>query len=1066
MPTSRVSLGFHIAQGDALHMAAARAAGGRFVVLVFNWDDIEPAPGYVYWEAPDAALRAAEFYDLEIIARLDQPPAWARDEEGPVPWRLDAYASFVRRVVERYGDRLGGVIIWNEPNLNVEWDHRSPDAAAYVELLKAGYEAVKAVDPDLTVLMGGLASTEGEGDWAINDLDYLESLYAAGAKPYFDVLTAHAYGFGRPPDDPPGKYRPNFRRPELYREIMAANGDDDKPIWVTEMGWLTWATDPKHDWQVVTSEQQADYIQGAIHYAEANYPWLERLTLWQLNSQGDVYGYPLWQGPEQMTPAYEALVAHCEQYRSDCRTPPVATPSATVSILAPDAIIRLGDRDILHPHWVHLYRGTGEASLAWQGEFFLAPEQAGQPFELLVETMQVNQATNRLLINGVEAAHLRPRVPPNLTSTWVTQRFSLPAEILRPGLNTMGIEAGPRDPAHQHNHRRWDNFQFRHLRLVPAQGIPPSSLGEWQAQPAPGSWNEISRLRPGPEGRLWLTGTRPGELWSGERDAQIETISLVNEAGNHPELVFNDILPLADGALTATDRGLLWRPAGRQAWQSVAEAPAGYAYTVIPYQGRFYAGFEGKGLWVADHPAGPWQTDPLTATSVIDLVVDGERLLATTEAGIFMRPSPNAAWEPFPLPGIPEADFDLTVEDPKDHLKPRLYPNQPAGLVVRHQNRVWGQEGDAWTLVGPDELQGRIYSVWGCCQPGMLLGTNRAGVWQLTEANGWQRLDGDTFEALGLTELMKIGGIFYATNGVGLFISLDGVTWWRAGGLPSSLTDLLVDPSDPQRWLAGTPTGVYRSQDGGQTWEAISPPWPIWDLAFGPTGRLFLARSNGLAWSDEVGGAEVAWQASQGLEQVFFFRVKPHPVEANLVWGGSWGNNVAASLDGGQTVKPIHNGLETLSVLDLIWHATPGQVTVGTIEGLYRTDDGGQSWFRLPGPLTHQTIHSLLQSDDGAIWAGASNGLWVSRDYGVTWEMAKGMPPATVLRLGKLVTPEGAQWLWAGTERAGLWFSRDGGASWLFGGLAGQSVYALFFDPVQPERLVAATDRGIFVTEE
>ncbi len=107
-----------------------------------------------------------------------------------------------------------------------------------------------------------------------------------------------------------------------------------------------------------------------------------------------------------------------------------------------------------------------------------------------------------------------------------------------------------------------------------------------------------------------------------------------------------------------------------------------------------------------------------------------------------------------------------------------------------------------------------------------------------------------------------------------------------------------------------------------------------------------------------------------------------------------------------------------------------------------------------------------MQSDDGAIWAGASNGLWVSRDYGVTWETAQGIPPATVLRLGKLVTPEGEQWLWAGTEKAGVWFSRDGGATWLFGGLAEQSVYALFFDPGQPERLIAATDKGIVAKKE
>ena len=60
-----LNFGFHVAQGDAEHMAAARAAGATFVVRVFKWADIEPVPGYRYWEAPDAALRAAQYHELE-----------------------------------------------------------------------------------------------------------------------------------------------------------------------------------------------------------------------------------------------------------------------------------------------------------------------------------------------------------------------------------------------------------------------------------------------------------------------------------------------------------------------------------------------------------------------------------------------------------------------------------------------------------------------------------------------------------------------------------------------------------------------------------------------------------------------------------------------------------------------------------------------------------------------------------------------------------------------------------------------------------------------------------------
>ncbi len=305
--------------------------------------------------------------------------------------------------------------------------------------------------------------------------------------------------------------------------------------------------------------------------------------------------------------------------------------------------------------------------------------------------------------------------------------------------------------------------------------------------------------------------------------------------------------------------------------------------------------------------------------------------------------------------------------------------------------------------------------------------------------------------------------MFSSVKSVGLFFSDDGGrTWQGAEGLPPTTGDLLVDPANPARWLAGTPVGVYGSPDGGRSWQAVGPPRVVWDMAFGPQGRLFVGRRNGLAWADELSASPIPWHIADGMEQVYFLSVNPHPVEPGLVWTGTWGNNIGVSEDGGQSIEPLHNGLETLSGLDLIWHPTPGQVTLATIEGLYRTDDGGGSWFKLPGPLVHQTVYSLLQGEDGAIWAGAADGLWVSRDYGVTWSRAGGLPAVTVLRLGT-VGPEGR--LWAGTERGGLWLQGQAG-EWQFAGLAGLSVYNLFGDPLQPGQWVAATDGGVFAAAE
>lgn len=1088
-----IPLGFHLAQGDSQHFEAARAAGAEFAVVVFSWANIEPEPGYHYWSDTDAVLSAAEYYGLAVIARLDQPPPWAiRPGQNP-PFDADAYAAFAGSVAQRYGSRLAGVILWNEPNLSLEWNNQPPDAAGYVALLKPAYTTIKLVTPGLPVALAAPASTEGEGDWAVNDLDYLQALYAAGARDYFDVLTAHPYGFGRPPADAPAKYRPNFRRLELYRDLMIANGDAAKSVWITEAGWLTETDDPKSQWQLVSPQTQAEYILGALDYAQAHYyPWLKRLALWQLNAQGDDYGFNLWNGPDAPSPAYGALVESCPT-RSDVCDPstpavPVALIRSPLFILAPDSIIRLGDRDTLHPHWVHLYRN---GSLSWSGEFFVSEQEASLPYNLLLETMQVTQPDNRLLLNGQEVARLAQRPRPDITSTWVTQKFILPPDALRPGPNTLTLAVGPRNPLRQYNTARFENVQIRHARLELAEAAPKPLFEDWQPRPSPGGWSETARLRPNPDGNLWLTGNRPGQLW---QLTPTPPFSLTAQAGNRPDTTFTDLLSLPAAQLAATNEGLLWRRAAAAPWQPVT-APAAHAYAVAQFDGRLWAGFEGEGLWSSPTITGPWTRAPLTAATVIDLLpAPNGPLFAAAPEAIFVTEGISSTWQALPLPGLTPAELIDNGEFYGDKMRPRLTLGGDGSLLVRNDDRLWLAESSQqsafsgqpsaisqtvlvtgtipltirnsqftihnWRPFGPEDLAGRLYSVTDCCGPGTIIGTNKEGVWRLDGTGAWQRLDDGAFSVTDATELWRSGDTLLAAGETGLFASTDGgETWQLALGLPTPVSDLLVDPAEPSRWVAGTPTGVYLSRDAGDTWQSVSPPWTVWDLAFGPTGRLFAARSNGLAFVDDLSGDEISWRESDDMSRVFFLRVRPNPGQPEQVWSGTWGNNIAASDDGGASVRPLHHGLETLSGLDLLWHATPGQVTLATIEGLYRTDDGGQSWFKLPGPLENQTVHSLLQTEDGIIWAGAADGLWRSADFGVNWQRVESAPAAAVVRLGRLDAPEG--WLWAGAEGAGLWLSRDGGQTWEFGGLAERTVYNLLLNPARTGELVAATDVGI-----
>ena len=69
----------------------------------------------------------------------------------------------------------------------------------YVALLKAGYEAAKRADPSVTVITAGLTPTGTWNDEARPDDVFLQQMYDAGAKAYFDVLGAHGAGYKAPP---------------------------------------------------------------------------------------------------------------------------------------------------------------------------------------------------------------------------------------------------------------------------------------------------------------------------------------------------------------------------------------------------------------------------------------------------------------------------------------------------------------------------------------------------------------------------------------------------------------------------------------------------------------------------------------------------------------------------------------------------------------------------------------------------------------------------------------------------------------------------------------------------
>ena len=283
-------------------MKMIQEAGITWVKQQFLWEEIEqPRKGQYFdtkynqntWDKYDEIVKLAEASGLRIIARVDRPPVWARSDkehaERP-PDSLDDYGDFLFTIASRYKGRVNHFQVWNEPNLGEEWTGK-PDPAAYAELLKVASTRLKQANPEVQVLSAPLAINTENGPLHLNEIDFLDQLYQAGARSSFDILSANAYGMDKPPADGPSKNTLNFRRVELLRQVMEKHGDGGKAVWFNEYGWNASPKDmPKEDliWQRVTEKQQSDWTVEGVQYARKNWPWAGVFCTWYFREVGDV----------------------------------------------------------------------------------------------------------------------------------------------------------------------------------------------------------------------------------------------------------------------------------------------------------------------------------------------------------------------------------------------------------------------------------------------------------------------------------------------------------------------------------------------------------------------------------------------------------------------------------------------------------------------------------------------------------------------------------------------------------------------------------------------------------
>ncbi|HVS77998.1 MAG TPA: hypothetical protein VHE11_13760, partial [Steroidobacteraceae bacterium] len=456
----------------------------------------------------------------------------------------------------------------------------------------------------------------------------------------------------------------------------------------------------------------------------------------------------------------------------------------------------------------------------------------------------------------------------------------------------------------------------------------------------------------------------------------------------------------------STDGGATWTRLTGNGWPQGPLGRIGLAVTHTPQGTRVYATVASKaegGVWRSDDGGDHWQRVNADAATFGNwyfsrLTVDPRNPDVVYSAGQSIRRSSDGGKTWTVIKGAPGGDDYHFLWINPDHPDHWITASDQGAVVTVDDGRSWSSwynqpTGQFYHLAADERFPYWIYS--GQQDSGSVGTASRSDYGAITFRD-WHPVGGDERDYM-LPDPDDPSLVFGSGMG-GRVSRYDGKTGQVAnvspwpvnsyGARPTQVkyrygwvTPLAFTPTQPHALLLGSQV-LFRSTDAGDHWKVISP-----DL----TGK----RADAKGCDGEVAG-EQARACGYGVISA----IAPSPRTAGIIWVGTDSGLVQLTRDGGQhwqNVTPPGLGpWEKISAIDA--SALDPATAYAAVDGhrlddfrprVFRTHDYGKTWTEIDSGLPSSEVVPVVRADtvrNGLLYAGTSQGVYVSLDDGAHWQ--------------------------------------------------------------------------------